>query len=259
MSNINTRKHAFENTKAEFGQISNIEDLINFVVTQINIRLAAPSFGKKPHIIPTLAYLKFEGRYSETVSNSHCAPIGYPTNWCNKCPDVPSSYPGFNGRLWLIYSNEPHGFGSDRLHNTGLNSGTGGYGTYSDCFRFSDDYKIEDTAFTQYCKIIGKTRSVLRGCTDSRMQFYPDAVKRLRKMYPLSWDSKLYIEDFSECLGKIVTHSILTQTKVTHINFSYASPEFINDMQNLTDNFDLLFSSELPKDLNFALDDGPFK
>lgn len=253
---IETRKSFFEKTKSEFGPITNTAEMLSFMVSQLNKNLAKQSSNKNAP--PSIAYLKFSGKYDASVSNSHYAPIGSPTNWGRK-PELPLYYPGFKGRLWIIYSREPNGFGSDFLSNTGLNSGTGGYGTYSECFSSSQDYMIEDEAFRRYENLIRKTRGAIRYATPAKIQFYPKEVNRLRMLYPLSWDSCLFLADFEEVLGKMITYMQMNGENKSRLNFSYASDEFIQDTQELEKNYDMIFSGHLPPNRNFTLDGGPHK
>ena len=253
---MQTRKSVFEKTKSEFGPITNTAEMLSFMVSQLNKNLAKNSRdGKTP---ATVAYLKFSGKYDTMVRNTHNSPIGEPTNWARK-PELPTFYPGFRGRMWIIYSRDPDGFGSDYLSNTGLNGGTGGYGTYSECFSSSQDYMIEDEAFRRYENLIRKTRGAIRYATPAKMQFYPKEVNRLRMLYPLSWDSCLFLADFDEVLGKMITYMQMNGENKMQINISYASDEFIQDTQELEKNYDMIFSGHLPPNRNFTLDGGPHK
>lgn len=76
-----------------------------------------------------LAHFAFTVSYHPHVSNSHCSPVGKPSNFC-RVDDTPTGYKGYQGRLWVIYNKEPPSFGSDLLSGTGIYSGTGGGGFY---------------------------------------------------------------------------------------------------------------------------------
>lgn len=68
--------------------------------------------------------------HTETVSNSHSGPEGYPQNFMRK-KDVPTSYPGWSGRVWVRYKNERgYSFGSDPFSRSLTHTGTGGGGSY---------------------------------------------------------------------------------------------------------------------------------
>lgn len=46
-----------------------------------------------------ITFTEYPGRWSETVSNSHNTPKGYPSNWCGRGDDkgIPRGYPGWSG------------------------------------------------------------------------------------------------------------------------------------------------------------------
>jgi hypothetical protein len=75
--------------------------------------------------------LKWDVSYSPGVSNYHNCPFDGVKNWGNEYPERPSAYPGFAGRVWARYSNDPGGFGDVLFQGTGTHTGTGGYGAYS--------------------------------------------------------------------------------------------------------------------------------
>lgn len=64
------------------------------------------------------------------VSNSHDCPIDGVTNWGRKA-NKPTSYPGWNGRVWIRYSKPIKSFGSEPFRNTLTYTGTGGWGSYN--------------------------------------------------------------------------------------------------------------------------------
>lgn len=63
--------------------------------------------------------------YINKVSNSHNAPRNHPTNWHNT-PDLPTGYPGWNGRIEFKLSHSIPVFSSDLFQGTGIHLGTGG-------------------------------------------------------------------------------------------------------------------------------------
>ncbi len=71
-------------------------------------------------------------KYSPKVSNSHSCPRGGVTNWCAKNPHLPTSYPGFAGRLEGVLKRDNRHMGQypmgDFLDMIGLRQGTGGGG-----------------------------------------------------------------------------------------------------------------------------------
>jgi hypothetical protein len=72
--------------------------------------------------------------WSKKVSNSHSCPRGGVTNWGYQNRKLPTDYPGWTGRVWLLYRDE----NSERIspfgcrHSpSGLHTHTGGGGLYS--------------------------------------------------------------------------------------------------------------------------------
>jgi hypothetical protein len=69
-----------------------------------------------------------------SVSNSHSCPRGGVTNWGSRDKDRPTGYPGWRGRVWLLYRNDKSTrispFFSVNAPASGLHTGTGGYGLY---------------------------------------------------------------------------------------------------------------------------------
>ena len=96
------------------------DELIHLAVDRMNER-----FNDDNHIV----YLAWQGSYSDKVSCSHYAPKGKHTNWADR-DKGPTHFPGWKGRVWLSYKYEPKSFCSNYLGNTGISSGTGGYGLY---------------------------------------------------------------------------------------------------------------------------------
>lgn len=65
------------------------------------------------------------------VSNSHHGPLIGKTNWSGRDKSVPTSYPGWHGRVWIRYQEAPRDFGSSPFSMTLTHTGTGGGGSYS--------------------------------------------------------------------------------------------------------------------------------
>ena len=96
------------------------DELINLAVNRMN-----ESFDDDNHIV----YLVWKGQFQQEVSCSHYAPKGECTNWSSK-NKRPTHFPGWEGRVWVSYKHDTKDFGSNILRNTGISSGTGGYGLY---------------------------------------------------------------------------------------------------------------------------------
>jgi len=73
--------------------------------------------------------LQWDIRYSDTVSNTHDAPVSGQTNFGSR-DGKPTSYPGWLGRVWVRYAKYPESSGSDPFRRTLTYTGTGGYGSY---------------------------------------------------------------------------------------------------------------------------------
>ena len=120
---------------------------------------------------------KWELTYSNQVSNSHNCPILGITNWRHSDhPERPTSYPGFFGRLWVRYNQEPKSFGSRPIDKTCLHTGTGGIGHYN-------------------------------GCP------WKDAATKEIKVIPFSWDVKLFINDWPKIEEQIVMLKLVSDTE----------------------------------------------
>jgi hypothetical protein len=74
--------------------------------------------------------LQWDIRYSDTVSNTHDAPMSGIINFGSR-DGKPTSYPGWLGRVWVRYAIYPKSFGSDPFQRTLTYTGTGGFGSYS--------------------------------------------------------------------------------------------------------------------------------
>jgi hypothetical protein len=71
--------------------------------------------------------LKWEIRRGD-VSNSHSCPLNGHTNWSNRNKELPSSYRGWSGRVWLRVNSSRC---ATALDGTLTYTGTGGYGAYN--------------------------------------------------------------------------------------------------------------------------------
>jgi hypothetical protein len=145
-------------------------------------------------------------RYSDRVSNSHSSPEGLPQNFIGK-KDVPDSYPGFTGRVWIRYADEPNSFGSEPFEKTLTHTGTGGAGSYS-----------------------GPWAAI----ASARWQTYGH--KRGAGMYPeihcYSWDYRFYLADWpgiNRWVEKQRIWSELTEKPwQTNHKFSWTAPEVLS-------------------------------
>lgn len=110
--------------------------------------------------------------HSDMVSNSHSSPEGYRQNW-GRDDTLPKGYPGWNGRVWIRYSEECRSFGSDPFTKTLTHPGTGGAGSYDGPWR-----QVAHARFKRYCNYRRMPSSA-----------YPEP-----KIY--SWDYRFYELDW---------------------------------------------------------------
>jgi len=136
-----------------------LDELAECVVAVVNSQVSEPVVGFAWDLV-----------YSDLVSNSHSSPEGLVENWLGK-PHLPRGYPGFTGRVWIRYGEEPESFGSDPFRLTLTHPGTGGAGSYG-----------------------GPWSGV------NAIRFHRYGHKQVADAYPeihcYSWDYRLYLEDW---------------------------------------------------------------
>lgn len=137
---------------------------------------------KKENI--TLIYLKVTAHHYRQISTSHSAPKGIDKNWNNIDKTRPFYYPGWSGRVWAIYTKAPSGVSTTVYANSGLHTGTGGYGTY--------------------------------GRLPLPKNFILPA-----KAYPTGYECKLFEQDFPEFQTMILLNIV---EKDAPFNFTYLNP-----------------------------------
>lgn len=115
-----------------------LDDLAHCVIAVINSQINRDSWSRKkkvtedrPHCVVGFAW---DIKWSPSVSNSHSSPEGYPQNWGRDKKGVPEGYPGYHGRVWIRYADEPRSWGSEPFEATLTHTGTGGAGSYSGSF-----------------------------------------------------------------------------------------------------------------------------
>lgn len=143
-------------------------------------------------------------RRSETVSNSHSAPEGYPQNF-NRDESLPTSYPGWVGRVWIRYHDYPDSFSSSGVFKKTLtHTGTGSSGAY-------------DGIFTP----IAHARYIRYGLTNPK-DCYPE-------VYCYSWDYRFYDLDWPEIAKdhtqRKIIHYLGGPKSVDRHSFSWIDPE----------------------------------
>lgn len=111
--------------KDRYGEPATIEEFSDLVPVMVN------------DILKTRALIGFGWNlsYSPNVSNSHDCPIGGVTNWGGRDENAPTGYPGWHGRIWVLYDRVFRVGGpehiSSALKQIRIHTGTGGYGTYN--------------------------------------------------------------------------------------------------------------------------------
>jgi len=148
---------------------SNLQELVNYASETID------NYFVKNKINDEVVYLALQVEYSDKVSNTHSSPINGSTNFSGTKINTPKSYPGYRGRCWIGFNlnkntGKPYNPTFQMFYSsiTGIHSGTGGYGLYS-----LDNYNVPFKHLFKY-----------------------DKVKRSYLIYPLSTDTKIFIDDF---------------------------------------------------------------
>jgi len=149
-------------------QITKHEEILDYAVTKINDSYKSSGI----HVVG----LKVQANFNLKLSNSHSCPINGQTNWGGNRVNAPCHYKGWGGRVWLIFNKFPSGFGS--MNNSLIHSGTGGYGSYN----------------------FGKELSY--------HQIEGHILKEHRNVYPLSWNCKVFIDDFPKLLATYESNRI---------------------------------------------------
>ena len=165
-----------ENILRVFGRDpETLDELAECVIAVINNQ---PNQGRGEKKRKTAANHRVVGfawdiSYSDRVSNSHSSPEGLPQNFTGR-EGVPRHYPGFTGRVWIRYADEPNVWGGKPFEKTLTHTGTGGYGSYD-----------------------GPWAAI----TSARWKTYGQyGYKRGADMYPeihcYSWDYRIYLADW---------------------------------------------------------------
>lgn len=115
-----------------------------------------------------LCYFAWDLTYRDCVSNTHDAPMTGVRNW-ESDPSKPKGYPGYYGRVWATFSNDPGDF-SDAIFGATLTyTGTGGYGNYNspfphhekgELYPVSYDYRLFLDDWPLVFQSIGKKRTL---------------------------------------------------------------------------------------------------
>ena len=112
------------------------------------------------------------------ASNLHSAPMNGKQNWSRRDKNLPTSYPGWTGRVWIRYSDRLHSGSSRAFGNTLTYPGTGGGGGYDGPWE-----SISNARWRRYGR-----RSV--------KDFYPE-------IDCYSWDYRFYLSDWPALQNEI--------------------------------------------------------
>jgi len=135
---------------------TDLDDLARCVISVINHAL--PKDNK------VLGFM-WNISFSQEISNSHDCPLNGTTNW-GCVADMPISYPGWIGRVWIRYKTNTRSFGSDPFSQSLTYTGTGGAGAYS-----------------------GPWAGIARCCYKNRIKPEPTL---------FSWDYRIFEDDWPE-------------------------------------------------------------
>jgi hypothetical protein len=181
---MNYRQQLKNRLVKKLGEPKTLDELAWFVIKAIELY---NDRGSKPKVVG------FGWDVSRRdVCNSHDCPIDGVRNWGGRevmkdGSPAPRSYTGWQGRVWIRYSNEVKGFGSDPFNNTLTYPGTGGWGGYNGPFE-----KISNARFKRY------GHKAPKGA-------YPEP-----QVY--SWDYRFYEDDWP-----LVKDTIEKETIVAHL------------------------------------------
>jgi hypothetical protein len=115
----------------KYGEPQNLDELAQMVIKAIS------SYSYEGKRTPVVGFA-WDIHY-DSVSNSHDCPINGKTNWSRRevledGSPAPTSYQGWQGRVWIRYRRPTPSFGSDPFEDTLTYPGTGGAGSYDGPF-----------------------------------------------------------------------------------------------------------------------------
>lgn len=128
----------------------------------------------KKHFGAVFKFTTFEMNFGD-VSNSHSAPIGKVTNWCQRSKAQPTSYIGFSGRVEGQWLKDGRGRENDVVDSfgdlfsdydrtfQGFHTGTGGATSKSFYYHFEfflDDFPKLKIQYAEYLKLKEDKRNV---------------------------------------------------------------------------------------------------
>lgn len=166
---------------------NSLDDLARCVIAVIEHQMNTDGFSRSrrvkqdPYKVLGFAW---NIQYTDMVSNSHSAPVGYPQNWRGE-PNLPKGYPGWNGRVWIRYADPCRNFGSTPFSKTLTYTGTGGAGGY------------------------GGPWEAVSACRFQRYG-YRSEKNRYPEIHCYSWDYRFYEHDWPELSTWVEKQKILS-------------------------------------------------
>ena len=129
----------------------------------------------------------------DEVRNTHNCPANGKTNWGGRNPRVPTSYPGWSGRVWIRYNKAISG--SEPFYSTLTYPGTGGFGGYSGPW---------ERVSSEYFKMHGH---------------------KISKDYPrpqiFSWDYSIFLDDWPCIYNNIEAQHIINKLAGTKMSANH--------------------------------------
>jgi hypothetical protein len=191
-----------KNIVKQFGKMpETLDELAESVISVINSQTNG-CYGRSSGKFKVLG-LVWDINYSARVSNSHSRPLNGVSNFMRN-EDLATAYPGFTGRVWIRYSEECVGFGSDPFRATLTHTGTGGGGSYGGIWE-----TVSGARFRRY------------GHSHRKNQYPPIACH--------SWDYRFFLSDFpaiERIISEAETLAILKNEIFTmNHRFSWEDPE----------------------------------
>jgi hypothetical protein len=188
---LNKENIVVVNCKTRF-DITAFHEVLPYAANQIDLNLRRTSKAK-------LILLKISVRYNDEVGNSHSAPVDGVTNWGNMTKGAVRSYPGWLGRVWIFFSEDPHTHFCREFDNSLIHTGTGGYGLYN---------------------ISNNIQEHIGHPTDLPNNQCDRWAYKEQPIYPLSFDCKIFIDDLP---GYKAQNLLLGQGPLPHYEGKYES------------------------------------
>lgn len=137
-------------------EITTLEELMDYSAHSIQ-----ESLKKQKKSNAKLVLLYWDISYRDQLRKGYSGPIDRPIQYIG-------SFPGWSGRVWILYSEQPTNACNSYTRNSLIHTGTGGYGAYD---------------------IEKHVRGLIFDIINKQYLFHDIPV------YPVSYDCKIYIDD----------------------------------------------------------------